>query len=129
MESLLPDANVQIIMQGTGETRYREILEKLETGNIRKARLFFVLDFTLVDQIYAGSDIFLMPSRFEPCGLAPMIAMRYGTVPIVRHTGGMVESVPDCSPDLSTGLGFVFEKYDAGELEVAIQACPCRLPG
>ena len=121
LESLLPDANIQLIMQGTGETRYREILEKLEGGNIRKARLFFILDFALIDLIYAGSDIFLMPSRFEPCGLAPMIAMRYGTIPVVRHTGGMVETVPDCSADLTTGLGFVFKKYDASELVVAIR--------
>jgi len=121
LESLLPDANIQLIMQGTGETRYREILEKLEGGNIRKARLFFILDFALIDLIYAGSDIFLMPSRFEPCGLAPMIAMRYGTIPVVRHTGGMVETVPNCSADLTTGLGFVFKKYDASELVVAIR--------
>jgi starch synthase len=122
LESLLPDANVQLILQGTGETHYKEILEKLEKYNIRKARLFFVLDFALVNLIYAGSDIFLMPSRFEPCGLAPMIAMRYGTIPVVRHTGGMVETVPAYSADMSTGLGFVFEKYDAAELLVALRS-------
>ena len=121
LERLLPDANVQVIMQGTGETHYREILEQLESCNIRKARLFFVLDFSLIDQIYAGSDMFLMPSRYEPCGLVPMIAMRFGTIPIVRHTGGLIESVIDCSPDLSTGLGFVFKKYDAADLLVAIK--------
>ena len=121
MASLLPDADVQLIMQGTGETRYREILEKLESCNIRKARLFFILDFALIDLIYAGSDIFLMPSRYEPCGLAPMIAMRYGTVPVVRHTGGMVETVTDCSPDLSAGLGFVFNKYESAGLLLAIR--------
>ncbi len=65
------------------------------------------------------SSIFLMPSRFEPCGLAHLIAMRYGTIPVVSRTCGLAETVPDCSPDLSTGLGFVFDRYDAGELLVA----------
>jgi starch synthase len=121
LEPLLHDTEVQFILQGTGETQYQELLEKLESLHIRKARVFFVLDFTLADMIYAGADMFLQPSRYEPCGLAPMIAMRYGTVPVVRHTGGMVETVPDCSADLKTGRGFVFEKYDAGELMRAIK--------
>jgi starch synthase len=121
LEHVLHDTDVQFILQGTGETRYHEILEKLETMHTRKARVFFVLDFALADMIYAGADIILQPSRYEPCGLAPMIAMRYGTVPVVRHTGGMVETVPDCSPDLKAGRGFVFEKYDAGELAGAIK--------
>ena len=121
LEPLLHEDNVQFILQGNGELRYREILEKLESLHMRKARVFFVLDFALADMIYAGADLFLQPSRFEPCGLAPMIAMRYGTIPVVRRTGGMVETVPDCSPDLSTGRGFVFKNYDAGELMWAIR--------
>ncbi len=121
IQALLPNTDVQFILQGLGETRYLELLENLERINTRKARVFFVLDFSLVQQIYSGCDIFLMPSRFEPCGLAPMIAMRYGTVPVVRHTGGMVETTPDCSPDLSTGRGFNFERYDAGDLLVALK--------
>lgn len=115
-EPLLHDSEVQFILQGTGETHYQELLEKLESLHTRKARVFFVLDFALADMIYAGCDMFLQPSRYEPCGLAPMIAMRYGTIPIVRRTGGMIETVPDCSVDLKTGRGFVFNKYDAGQL-------------
>ena len=121
LEALLPQTDVQFILQGTGETRYREILEKLETLHTRKARVFFVLDFALADLIYAGCDMFLLPSRYEPCGLAPMIAMRYGTIPVVRRTGGMTETVPDSSTDLSSGLGFVFEQYDSEELLIAIR--------
>lgn len=121
LEMLLPEADVQFILQGTGETHYQELLEKLESLHTRKARLFFVLDFSLAQLIYAGCDIFLLPSRFEPCGLAPMIAMRYGTVPVVRRTGGMAETVPDCSPDLATGLGFAFDKYEASELLMALK--------
>lgn len=120
LETLLPEANVQFILQGTGETQYRQLLEKVEQQNTRKARLFFTLDFSLAQLIYAGCDIFLLPSRFEPCGLAPMIALRYGTIPVVRRTGGMAETVPDCSPDLSTGLGFAFDSYDSGELLMAL---------
>lgn len=121
LELLLPQTEVQFILQGTGETHYREILEELENLHTRKARLFFVLDFALADLIYAGCDMFLLPSRYEPCGLAPMIAMRYGAIPVVRRTGGMAETVPDCSADLSSGLGFVFDKYDAGELLFALK--------
>ncbi len=121
LQALLPTSNFQFILQGLGDTRYLELLENLERIDTRKARVFFVLDFTLIQQIYAGCDIFLMPSRFEPCGLAPMIAMRYGTVPVVRHTGGMVETTPDCSPDLTTGRGFNFEKYDAADLLSALR--------
>ena len=118
---LLPQADVQLILQGTGETRYHELLDKLESLHTRKARMFLVLDFSLAQLIFAGCDIFLMPSRFEPCGLAPLIAMRYGAIPVVRRTGGLAETVQDCSPDLSSGLGFVFERYDVNELLVALR--------
>jgi len=83
--------------------------------------MFLTLDFSLAQQIFAGCDILIMPSRFEPHGLAPLIAMRYGAIPVVRHTGGMAETVQDCSPDLSSGLGFVFERYDPSELVTALR--------
>jgi len=118
---LLPQADVQLILQGTGETRYHELLDKLESLHTRKARMFLVLDFSLAQLIFAGCDIFLMPSRFEPCGLTPLIAMRYGAIPVVRRTGGLAETVQDCSPDLSSGLGFIFERYDVNELLVALR--------
>jgi starch synthase len=71
--------------------------------------------------VYAGSDIFLMPSRFEPCGLGQMIAMRYGTVPVVRHTGGLADTVKDVVEP--NGNGFVFQNYAAAEmLEAAKRA-------
>jgi len=83
--------------------------------------MFLTLDFSLAQLIFAGCDIFLMPSLFEPCGLTPLIAMRYGAVPVVRRTGGLGETVRDCSPDLSSGLGFIFEEYDADELLAALR--------
>jgi len=73
----------------------------------------------LAHLIYGGSDIFLMPSRFEPCGLGQMIAMRYGAVPVVRHTGGLADTVKDVGE--GNGNGFVFENYAVPEMLAAIR--------
>ena len=78
-------------------------------------------DTAFAQQIYAGSDFFLMPSRFEPCGLGQMISMRYGTLPIVRATGGLKDTVQDYSPADNSGNGFVFNAYESKELLQAIQ--------
>jgi starch synthase len=83
--------------------------------------MFLVLDFSRARLIFAGCDMFLAPSRFEPCGLAHLMAMHYGAIPIVRRTGGLAETVPDCTSDLSSGLGFVFEGYDASELLMTLR--------
>ena len=80
-------------------------------------------DAGLAQKIYAGSDIFLMPSRFEPCGLGQLIAMRYGTLPIVRATGGLKDTVADAVEDPKLGKGFVFEEYNSqGLLQKAKEA-------
>jgi starch synthase len=80
------------------------------------------LDFNpkLGQRIYAGCDCFLMPSRYEPCGLGQMISLRYGAVPLVRRTGGLADTVQDADPALTSGTGFVFEDANAHELG---QAC------
>ena len=116
LESLLAEADVQFVLQGVGDVEYQESFKKLESLYPKKVRAFLTLDFSLAQLIFAGCDIFIVPSRFEPCGLAPLIAMRYGSIPVVRRTGGLTETVTGLSSDLSTGLGFVFEQYDAGEL-------------
>ncbi len=128
LKSLLDETRVQFVLQGTGEDTYREPLKAMESQHPQKARMFFTLDFALAQQIYAGGDLFLMPSRFEPCGLSQRIAMPYGTIPVVRRTGGLAETVPDCSPDLSSGLGFVFDRYDAGELLAALRRALAAFP-
>jgi starch synthase len=75
----------------------------------------------LAHRIYAGSDAFLMPSRYEPCGLGQMIALRYGTIPIVRSTGGLADTVSEQDPSAGSGNGFCFRPYDAGELIQAVE--------
>jgi starch synthase len=116
LESLLAEADIQFVLQGVGDVGYQESFKRLESLYPKKVRAFLTLDFSLAQLIFAGCDIFIVPSRFEPCGLAPLIAMRYGSIPVVRRIGGLAETVTGCSPDLSGCLGFVFEQYDAGEL-------------
>jgi starch synthase len=121
LESLLAEVDVQFVLQGVGDVEYQESLKQLESLYPKKVRAFLTLDFSLAQLIFAGCDIFLAPSRFEPCGLTPLIAMRYGSIPVVRRTGGLTETVTELSSDLSTGLGFVFEQYDAGELLATLE--------
>jgi starch synthase len=121
LESLLAGEDVQFVLQGTGEYRYEESLREMERRHHDKARVFLSLDLSVASLIFAGCDIFLAPSRFEPCGLSPIIAMHYGAVPVVRHTGGMAETVPDCSIDLSSGLGFAFANYHPDDLSASLR--------
>jgi starch synthase len=81
--------------------------------------VFIANDQRLARLIYGGSDIFLMPSRFEPCGLGQLIAMRYGGVPVVRRTGGLADTVKDVAE--GNGNGFVFQNYDSLEMLTAIK--------
>jgi starch synthase len=74
----------------------------------------------LAELIYAGSDMFLMPSRYEPCGLGQLISYRFGTIPVVRKTGGLADTVADYSENPEQGTGFVFEKYDSAHLVDAL---------
>jgi starch synthase len=121
IRSLLDEVDVYFILQGTGESGYEEQLRSLEAQYPNKCRMFLVLDFSLADLVFAGCDLLVVPSRYEPCGLSVPIAMRYGAIPVVRRTGGLAEMVTDCLPDLSTGLGFVFEDYDVNSLISAIR--------
>lgn len=104
--------DVQFVLLGTGETRFEYFFREMENrypGRV-KANIFF--DEALAQQIYAGSDMFLMPSRFEPCGLGQMFSLRYGTVPIVRKTGGLADTISHYDSESKQGNGFLFESYD-----------------
>jgi len=108
--------DVQFVVLGTGDARYHGMFESLKTRFPDKLAVQLKFDNRLAKLIYAGSDIFLMPSRFEPCGLGQMIAMKYGSIPLVRKTGGLSDTVENLSPEGKKGTGFVFEHYGAEDL-------------
>ena len=113
---------VQFVLLGKGDPRYADFFTALQTKYPDQVRACIAFDVELAQRIYAGSDLFLMPSRFEPCGLGQMIALRYGSVPIVRATGGLADTILDFDPqDAPDGNGFVFEDYRADELLATIE--------
>jgi len=116
--------DVQLVLLGTGDPNVESRLSQLAEEHPDRVATCIGFDDSLAHQIEAGSDMFLMPSRFEPCGLNQMYSLRYGTVPIVRKVGGLADSVVDSNHDtLSDGSasGFVFEDYSADELAKTIE--------
>lgn len=107
--------NLQFVLLGTGEERYHALFEKIAKKYPKKVSTHLTFDNKMAHWIEAGADMFLMPSRYEPCGLNQMMSMRYGTVPVVRATGGLADTVIDVDQD-PNGNGFVFTDYTAGEL-------------
>ncbi|MDH3288881.1 MAG: glycogen synthase GlgA [Betaproteobacteria bacterium] len=115
---------VQLAVLGTGERDFEQALAALARAHPDRIAARIGFDETLAHLIEAGTDIFLMPSRFEPCGLNQMYSQRYGTPPVVRRTGGLADTVVDCTPDaLARGdaTGFVFDAEDAGALVAAVE--------
>jgi starch synthase len=112
---------VEMIILGTGEERYHKTLSTLQKKYPRQLSVTIGFDNRLAHKIYAGSDIFLMPSQYEPCGLGQLISLRYGTIPVVRRTGGLADTIIEYDPDAKTGNGFVFEKYAPDSLYSAIK--------
>ena len=110
----------QMAFLGTGDMLYEAALKKLAHGHPRQIHFFRGFDEALARRIYAGSDIFLMPSRFEPCGLSQLMAMRYGTVPVVRATGGLIDTVTDYDAGRRTSTGFSFTDAKAPSLAEAV---------
>ncbi|HRY77533.1 MAG TPA: glycogen/starch synthase [Candidatus Izemoplasmatales bacterium] len=113
MEQLLVDPRVQFVLLGVGEDRYVEGLRQMEARYPGRVKMNIGYDATLPNYIYAGADAFLMPSRYEPCGTGQMIAMRYGTIPIVRQTGGLNDTVQSYDPSTGQGNGFKFYNFDS----------------
>ena len=108
--------DVQLVVLGMGEGRYFNLFSWAETEYKGRVAARFTMDHTLAHKIYAGADMFLMPSQFEPCGLSQMIAMRYGTVPIVRETGGLRDTVLSYNEFNGEGNGFTFFNYNAHDM-------------
>ncbi len=112
IDRLMEHTNIQIVVLGMGDPQIEATFKNYSKQY--KCRISAVLEFDndLAHQTIAGIDFLLMPSRFEPCGLSQMYAMKYGTVPIIRSTGGLIDSVPVCLEDWAKGCGFSFESID-----------------
>ncbi len=116
--------DVQFVFLGTGDPRYEYFLQHLAEQHPSKVATLIGFDDSLAHQIEAGSDAFLMPSRFEPCGLNQMYSLRYGTLPVVRKVGGLADSVVDCTPSAlsnQTATGFVFEDYSSAAFAETVE--------
>ncbi len=122
-----PEFDVQWAILGTGEPRYHQLLESLAQRFPGKVAVRLEFSDALAHRIEAGSDIFLMPSQFEPCGLNQMFSLKYGAVPVVRAVGGLADTITDASPkNLAIGAanGFSFNKYSIGTLAATLRrAC------
>jgi len=118
LRRVLGSRDVQFVVLGTGEPDLEYAFWRLDMDFPDKARAFLQFDGALAQQIYAGCDIFLMPSHFEPCGMGQMMAMRYGALPLVRDTGGLADTVINYdNGDADSGTGFVFEWQQASAVE------------
>ncbi len=107
------DMNIQMLLLGTGKDKYHTLFSELEQKFPDKLKCWFTFDDKVAHRIEAAADIFLMPSKFEPCGLNQMYSLKYGTVPVVRKVGGLADTVTDFDPATGQGTGFVFEDYTA----------------
>ena len=121
LDDFMLSEDVQFMLVGSGDERFENFMRAAE-GRYR-GRLCAYLGYNeeAAHLTYAGSDFFLMPSRFEPCGLGQMIAMRYGSIPVVRATGGLKDTVKAYDPFTGTGNGFLFEDFDAWQMRDAIR--------
>ena len=119
LDELLSTTDVQLVVLGTGDWEYENFFREVEARYPGKVglRIAFIPD--LARKIYAGCDMFLMPSKSEPCGLSQMLALRYGTLPIVRETGGLKDSITDSGD--GEGNGFTFKSYNAHDMLGAIR--------
>lgn len=111
----------QMVVLGTGEKRYHDLFEKAAKKHPQKLAVSLTFNNDLAHLIEAGSDIFLMPSRYEPCGLNQIYSLRYGTIPVVRATGGLDDTIQDCGSGGASCTGFKFTGYSSSEMLAAIQ--------
>lgn len=112
----LLQSEVQVVLLGTGEAQFEHSFRFFEEVYPDKMRSMIMFDIDLAQLIYAGSDMFLMPSAFEPCGLSQMISMRYGTLPIVHETGGLADTVEPYNQHTGEGTGFSFNIFDSKQM-------------
>jgi len=123
MRSIM-ELGAQFVLLGTGDVKYHHLFERFEDAYPWRVSIHLKFDNRLAHEIEAGADMFLMPSRFEPCGLNQMYSLRYGTIPIVRRVGGLADSIVDYTEQTArdcTGTGFVFQRYTVHAMLEAIR--------
>ena len=118
---LLWEEDCQLLILGTGEAQYETFFKELQEQFPDQVAAKITFNLNLAARIYAGGDIYLMPSKSEPCGLSQMNAMRYGTVPVVHATGGLKDTVPPADENGEGGLGFTFQSYNADDFMAAVK--------
>jgi len=119
IDPFITETRAQLVILGEGREHYHKLLAEAALKYPDRLAVFIAYDERLARLIYSGGDIFLMPSRFEPCGLGQLIAMRYGAIPVVRNTGGLADTVNDVTE--GNGNGFVFQNYTVLEMLEAIK--------
>jgi starch synthase len=113
--------DIRLVILGTGDEHYHRMLSDAARLHAGQLRVLLTYDDALARRIYAGADLFLMPSRYEPCGLGQMHALRYGTVPVVRRTGGLADTVVAYSAKTGRGTGFLFNDYSPAALAACLR--------
>ena len=117
IDDVITHSNAKFILMGSGDKLYENFFYELESKYPERFKCFVGYSDSVAQKIYAGCDIFLMPSKFEPCGLGQMIAMRYATLPLVRETGGLKDTVIPYNKYTNEGTGFSFDKFDPQALK------------
>ena len=121
LEEVIATSNATFVLIGTGDPEYEDYFRYLDNKYPKKVSAYIGFNDEIAYQVYAASDIFMMPSLFEPCGLGQLIAMRYGTLPVVRETGGLKDTVEPYNKYTGEGVGFSFANYNAHEFKDALE--------